>query len=239
MLRVDRICKRFGAVHAVKDVSFAVQPGEVTGLLGPNGAGKTSILRIITGLVRPDAGRVQLCGLDVRESPEKARALLGVLPDSRGLYPRLTAEEHLTYAGRLYGVAESLLRDRVTDLASQLDMGALMGRRVAGFSQGERMKVALARALVHDPRCVLLDEPTNGLDVTSTRAVRGLIRQLRERGKMVLLSSHVMGEVAALCDQLVVVVNGEVARMGTPTTLMEATGATSLEEAFMACLEAS
>jgi len=177
-------------------------------------------------------------GNDVHAAPFVARRALGVLPDSRGLYPRLTTREHLRYFGQLHGVAPETLSARIEALSAQLDMTAIIDRRVAGFSQGERMKVALARVLIHDPPCVLLDEPTNGLDVMSTRAVRRRVRALREEGRCVIFSSHIMQEIAALCDTIVVVVGGRVARSGTADELMDATQTSSLEDAFVACIEA-
>lgn len=237
MIEVEQLAKRFGDVHAVRDVGFIAPNGEVTGLLGPNGAGKTTAMRMISGLLRPDVGAVRVQGVDVHAEPFQARRLLGVLPDARGLYPRLTAREHLEYFGALHGVAPDLLSARINRLSERLGMAGIIDRRVAGFSQGERMKVALARALVHDPPCVLLDEPTNGLDVMSTRAVRDMVRGLKEEGRCVIFSSHIMQEIAALCDRIVVVVHGRVALSGTAEELMEATGTDGLEDAFVACIQ--
>ena len=192
MIEVRNLHKRFGPVTAVEDVSFSAADGVVTGLLGPNGAGKTTTLRMLYTLVRPDRGSARIDGLDVAEKPLEVRRAIGVLPDARGLYPRLTAREHARYAGELHGLSGSLLDKRVDELIELLDMKDIANRRAEGFSQGERMKVALSRALVHNPRNVLLDEPTNGLDVMSTRAVRNLIRRLKEQGHCILFSSHVM-----------------------------------------------
>jgi sodium transport system ATP-binding protein len=186
--------------------------------------------------VRPDGGTALVDGVDVVQRPEDARRALGVLPDARGLYPRLTAREHARYFGELHGLSGAALDTRVAELIDLLDMKDIADRRTEGFSQGQRVKVALARALVHGPRNVLLDEPTNGLDVMSTRAVRTLLRQLKAEGRCVVFSSHVMQEVAALCDRIVVVAHGRVVADGTPDELRASTGKDSLEEAFVATI---
>jgi sodium transport system ATP-binding protein len=234
MIRAESLKKRFGAVTAVEGVSFTALDGAVTGLLGPNGAGKTTSLRMIYGLMKPDEGRVEIDGRDRQSDPLAAQARLGVLPDVAGLYPRLTAREHIRYFGELHGLAGAELEQRAQRWIEQLDMRAFADRRVAGFSHGERTKVALARALVHEPQNILLDEPTNGLDVMSTRAVREVIRRLRSEGRCVLFSSHVMQEVSALCDRIIVIARGRVAAEGSADELLELTGSTSLEDAFVA-----
>ena len=234
MIRVARLAKRFGRVQAVEDVSFDAPDGAVTGLLGPNGAGKTTTLRMLYALMRPDTGTVHVDGVDASADPQEAQARVGILPDGFGLYPRLTAREHLTYFGELHGVTGASLEMRTRELLSLLDLTPLADRRVAGFSNGERTKVALARALVHRPRNVLLDEPTNGLDVMSTRALRTLIRRLRDEGHAVLFSTHVMPDVSALCDTVVVVVAGRVVARGTPDDLQRLAGHASFEDAFVA-----
>ncbi|WP_338863236.1 ATP-binding cassette domain-containing protein [Myxococcus stipitatus] len=236
MIRATNLHKRFGKVTAVEDVSFTAEDGMITGLLGPNGAGKTTTLRMLYTLVRPDGGSATVDGVDVVTRPEEARRVLGVLPDARGLYPRLTAREHARYYGELHGLSGATLDKRVDQLVDLLDMKDIAERRVEGFSQGERVKVALARALVHGPRNVLLDEPTNGLDVMSTRAVRTLLRRLRDEGCCVVFSSHVMQEVAALCERIVVVARGRVVADGTPDALRASTGKDNLEEAFVATI---
>ncbi|WP_163999462.1 ATP-binding cassette domain-containing protein [Pyxidicoccus caerfyrddinensis] len=236
MIEARNLHKRFGAVTAVEDVSFTARDGVITGLLGPNGAGKTTTLRMLYTLVRPDGGTALVDGVDVVQRPEDARRALGVLPDARGLYPRLTAREHARYYGELHGLSGAVLDKRVDELIELLDMKDIADRRAEGFSQGQRVKVALARALVHGPRNVLLDEPTNGLDVMSTRAVRTLLRQLKAEGRCVVFSSHVMQEVAALCDRIVVVAHGRVVADGTPDELRARTGKDSLEEAFVATI---
>jgi sodium transport system ATP-binding protein len=234
MITVENLHKRFGDVQAVKDVSFVAKNGEVTGLLGPNGAGKTTTLRMIYALMRPDSGRILVDDVDAVANPQQAQARLGVLPDVSGLYPRLTPREHISYYGELHGLSGPALEKRAQELMQILDMNAIANRRVTGFSHGERTKVALARALVHDPNNVLLDEPTNGLDVMSTRAVRDIIRKLRDDGRCVLFSSHVMQEVSALCDSIIVIARGGVAARGTPDDLRAMTGHQNLEDAFVA-----
>jgi sodium transport system ATP-binding protein len=230
---IEGLRKRYGTLEAVAGVSFRAENGKVTGLLGPNGAGKTTTLRMLSSLVRPDAGRALVDDIDVAVSPHLALARLGVLPDGRGLYPRLTAREHLEYFGALHGLARAALKQRIAHLVRLLDMGAIIDRRVVGFSQGERTKVAIARALVHDPTNVVLDEATNGLDVMSTRAMRTVIRELAAQGSCILFSSHVMQEVSELCDQIVIFAAGRVVAEGSPDALRRATGEANLEEAFM------
>ena len=233
MIQVEGLHKRFGKIAAVNGVSFSAPDGAVTGLLGPNGAGKTTTLRILYGLMSADEGRVLVDDIDVGADPLAAQARLGVLPDAPGLYPRLTAREHIAYFGRLQGIEESVLKERAAELIESLDMNGLADRRAEGFSHGERVKVAVARALVHNPRNVLLDEPTNGLDVMSTRAVREIIRKLRSERRCVVFSSHVMQEVSALCDRIVIIAQGRVVAQGTPDELRTQTGHQDLEEAFV------
>jgi sodium transport system ATP-binding protein len=233
VIAVQGLAKRFGTVEAVRAVSFVAPDGRVTGLLGPNGAGKTTTLRMISTLLAPTAGSVLVDGLDAGREPLAVRSRIGALSDARGLYARLTARENIAYYGELRGIARARIDESIARLASLLDMEALLDRRTEGFSQGERMKVAIARALVHDPPNVVLDEPTNGLDVMTTRSLRGAVRGLRDAGKCVLFSSHVMQEVAALCDDIVIVARGEVAAAGTPEAILAAAGCEDLEEAFM------
>ncbi len=233
MIEVRHLGKRFGKVVAVDDVSFVARDGQVTGLLGPNGAGKTTTLRVLYGLLAADRGDVLVDAVNVTTVPQEAQRKMGVLPDSRGLYVRLTAREHLRYYGRLQGLKATVVEERIERLVTQLDMGAIIDRRVQGFSQGERVKVAIGRSLVHEPSNVLLDEPTNGLDVGATRAMRHLIRQMRSEGKCVLFSSHIMQEVAALCDHLVLISRGRTVLQGTPDEILAASGHSSLEDAFV------
>ncbi|MBX7078419.1 MAG: ATP-binding cassette domain-containing protein [Nannocystaceae bacterium] len=236
MIRVHELRKAFGETLAVESVSFEAPQGRITGLLGPNGAGKTTTLRMISTMVAPDGGSAQVDGLDVQTHREQVRRRLGVLPDARGLYPRLTARENVRYFGQLHDLDDDAIDREIGRLFALLDMGALADRRVHGFSQGERMKVVIARALVHRPTHVMLDEPTNGLDVMSTRAMRDVIRGLRDEGRCVVFSSHVMQEVAALCDEIVVIARGRVVAQGTPESLCEQTGKANLEDAFVAAI---
>ena len=233
MIRTKNLRKSFGSVAAVNDVGFTAQDGAVTGLLGPNGAGKTTSLRMIYGLMKPDNGSILVDDHDVVENPLAVQERLGVLPDQFGLYPRLTAREHIRYFGNLRGLSGQGLESQINSWIKILDLTAVADRRVAGFSHGERTKVALARALVHDPQNILLDEPTNGLDVMSTRAVRDVIRRLKAEGRCVLFSSHVMQEVSALCDHIVVLAAGRVAAEGSADQLLSLTGKSTLEDAFV------
>jgi sodium transport system ATP-binding protein len=221
MIEARKLQKRFGTKTAVEEVSFRAPDGCVTALLGPNGAGKTTSLRILYGLLRPDAGEAVVDGA------------LGVLPDASGLYARLTAREHLRYAARLQGLSAKEADARAGDLIERLGMQEIADRPAAGFSQGERRKVALGRALIHDPRNVVLDEPTNGLDVPATRAMRRQVRELAEAGRCVLFSTHILQEVAAVCDRVVVLARGRVVAEGTPDELLQRTGRTNLEDAFV------
>lgn len=236
MIEVRDLRKRFGDVQAVDGVTFSAADGRVTGLLGPNGAGKTTTLRILYGLIAADEGAALVNGVDSRTDPDGVRRQLGVLPDDRGLYPRLTPREHMRYFGGLHGLGGDELEGRIDELVTALDMAAIADRRVAGFSQGERVKVAIGRALVHGPTHVVLDEPTNGLDVMAARAMREVIGELKAEGRCVLFSSHVMQEVAALCDRIVVIAHGRVVAEGTPAELVEATGSATLEDAFVAAI---
>jgi len=239
MIAVEALGKRFGGVEAVRQVSFTAGDGRVTGLLGPNGAGKTTTLRMISTLLVPGAGTVRVDGIDAAREPQAVRARIGALSDARGLYARLTARENIAYYGELRGMPRRGIEESTARLAGLLELGPLLDRRTDGFSQGERMKVAIARALVHDPPNVILDEPTNGLDVMTTRSLREAVRRLREAGKCVLFSSHVMQEVAALCDEIVIVSRGTVAATGTPEAIRAAAGCEDLEDAFVRLTGAS
>lgn len=237
MIRVEGLSKKFGAVQALSDVSFEAQDGRITGLLGHNGAGKSTTLRILSTVLRPDAGRAVVDGCDCLEQSLQVRRSLGVLPHASGLYAHLTGRENIRYFGKLHGLNGAELDRRTDELIERLGLDAVAGRRAKGYSQGERLKVALARTLVHQPRTIILDEPTNGLDVNAVRMLRELIRQLRASGRCVLFSSHVMQEVAALCDDIVIISHGRVAVRGTPAEILEATGAADLEEAFVRAAE--
>lgn len=252
MIKVDALAKQFAApaqrrgfslkraapqvVKAVQDVSFEAPDGRITGLLGPNGAGKTTTLRMLAGLITPDAGRLWVDGIDVLAEPRNALSRMGMLSDARGLYPRLTARENIVYYGELQGMPREAAHERAEVLARMLDMTRLLDRRTEGFSQGERMKTALARALVHDPANIVLDEPTNGLDVLATRALRDALRLLRTPeggGKCIVFSTHIMQEVERLCDGVVVVSHGRTVASGTVEQLLAQTGERDFEEAFV------
>jgi sodium transport system ATP-binding protein len=254
VIRIDHLAKQFRAsaaggkglslfkraapriVQAVRDVSLVAPDGHITGLLGPNGAGKTTTLRMLAGLITPDAGRMTVDGIDVATDPRKALARMGMLSDARGLYPRLSARENIVYYGRLHGMSADAANVRAESLASMFEMSALLDRRTDGFSQGERMKTALARALVHDPANIVLDEPTNGLDVLATRALRESLRWLRspEGGaKCIVFSTHIMQEVERLCDSVVVVAHGRTVATGSVPELLTQTHEQDFEEAFV------
>jgi sodium transport system ATP-binding protein len=237
MIEADNLHKTFkaktGPVKAVDGVSFVARDGEITGLLGPNGAGKTTTLRMLYTLMHPDQGAVRVDGHDAATEAEAVRRCLGVLPDARGVYKRLTARENIEYFGRLHGMDEARIASRGAALIEALGMQDMADRQTEGFSQGQRTKTAIARALVHDPRNVIMDEPTNGLDVMTTRAMRGFLRQLRAEGRCVIFSSHIMQEVAALCDRIVVIAKGRVMANGTPEELRAQTGEDNLEDAFV------
>jgi sodium transport system ATP-binding protein len=234
MIEVRGLAKSFGDLRVVQDVSFVARDGEITGLIGPNGAGKTTMFRLICTVLRPNRGTTLIDGIDSQKDPLAARRRLGVLPDIRALYPRLTAREHLRYFGELHGIGRGDLDSRIAELVATLRMEDFIDRRAKGFSRGQQMKVALGRALVHRPHNVMLDEPTNGLDVATSRAVRDLLRRLRAEGRCVLLTSHIMQEVAALADRIVVLAGGTIVVQGTPAELRRATGLLDLEEIFMA-----
>ena len=242
MIQVEGLVKTFSsgrgrsvrAHPALQGLSFRAPEACITGLLGPNGAGKTTALRMVAGLLQPDSGSIHVAGIDVRAQPQRALASLGVLSDARGLYPRLTARENIEYYGRLHGMTAAAAQARATLLAETLEMTALMPRRCEGFSQGERMKTALARALVHDPSHIVLDEPTNGLDVLATRSLREALRRLRdEQRKCIVFSTHIMQEVERLCDQVVVVAQGRAVAHGSVAGLMAQTGHSDFENCFV------
>jgi len=233
MIQIENLRKTFGEVRAVDGVSFTARDGEITGLLGPNGAGKTTTLRMLYTLVRPDTGRVLVDGIDAATDPIAVRKTLGVLPDARGLYKHLTARENIDYFAQLQGVDAEAGARRRDELIKILEMNDFADRRTEGFSQGQRVKTAIARALVHNPKNVLLDEPTNGLDVMATRRMRQFMRDLRAEGRCVLFSSHIMQEGAQLCDRIVVIAKGRVVADESPEALREHTGESNLEDAFV------
>ena len=233
MIEARALCKRFGLLEAARQVSFTAHDGEITGLLGANGAGKSTCLRMLYGVLTPDEGSARIEGLDILGSESAARAHLGVLPHAAGLYNNLTARENIAYFGALHGMDRARLRERTTLLSRALGMDTFIDRRVKGFSQGQRIKVGLARALVHDPKNLVLDEPTNGLDVMAIRNVRDMLLTLKGQGRCILFSSHVMQEVAALCDRVVIIGGGRVLAEGTPQELRERSGTDNLEDAFL------
>ncbi|MGH8222424.1 MAG: ATP-binding cassette domain-containing protein, partial [Woeseiaceae bacterium] len=237
MILVEDIHKSFGAVRAVDGVSFRANDGRITGLLGPNGAGKSTTLRVLYTVLRPDSGRATIDGIDVLADSLAARRRIGTLPHGAGLYTHLTARENIAYYAMLYGMERSRIDAAVQTIIDDLDIAAFADRKTRGFSQGQRTKVALARSLVHGPQNVILDEPSNGLDVMATRALRALIRELKSLGKCVLFSSHVMQEVAALCDEIVIIAAGRVALHDSPDGIRAATGCDDLEEAFVKVLD--
>lgn len=236
MIHVQDLSKSFGNVHAVRNVSFSAPDGQITGLLGPNGAGKSTTLRMLYTLLKPDNGSAQIDGFDVCENPIEVQKRIGVLADARGLYPRLTSRENIRYYGKLHGLEGAALESQIDALLTMLDMQSIADRKTEGFSTGEKLKVAIARTLVHNPQNILLDEPTNGLDVMSTRAMRQFILRLRDEGKCVLFTSHIMQEVAALCDQIVIISQGSVTAHGSPDELRKQTGKENLEDAFVAVI---
>ncbi|WP_313642903.1 ATP-binding cassette domain-containing protein [Stenotrophomonas sp.] len=240
MIVAERLRKTFPGkgkdktpVIAVDDVGFTAHDGQITGLLGPNGAGKTTTLRMLYTLMTPESGRVLVDGVDAAVDPNTVRRSLGVLPDARGVYKRLTARENMDYFGELHGMSAAAIAERTARLAKALQMEDFLDRATEGFSQGQRTKTAIARALIHDPRNVILDEPTNGLDVMTTRGLRGFLKELREEGRCVIFSSHIMQEVAALCDRIVIVAQGRVVAQGTPEELREQAHENNLEDAFV------
>jgi sodium transport system ATP-binding protein len=242
MIEVSNLSKSFSArvggkrtrVVAVERIGFTAADGRITALLGPNGAGKTTTMRIVAGLVRADSGRATVGGVDVSADPRAVRAQLGMLSDARGLYVRLTARENVGYYAALHQVPQHTADERLARLAHLLDMEALLDRRVDGFSTGERMKVALARALIHDPQHVMLDEPTSGLDIVSTRALRRLLQHLRANGKCVVISTHIMQEVEQLADEIIIVARGRNVAHGDPAAICTQAGTATLEDAFVA-----
>jgi sodium transport system ATP-binding protein len=233
VIEANNLSKRFGAVTAVRDVSLRAADGRITGLLGPNGAGKSTTLRILYTVLAPDSGDALIDGTSVVRAPLEARRSIGVLPHSAGVYQHLSARENILYYGALHGLTKADREARTDELIALLEMQDFATRPAKKLSQGQKMKTALARALIHRPRNVLLDEPTNGLDVMAVRGLRNLLVKLRDEGHCVLFSSHVMQEVAALCDDVVVIAHGNVVASGTPDAIRERTGQSNLEDAFV------
>lgn len=237
MIEANGLRKHFGKIEAVRDVSVGAADGSITGLLGPNGAGKSTSLRIMSTAIQADAGSVRVDGIDVAAEPQRARLAMGVMPHNAGLYPRLTGRENIRYFGRLNGIEPEELDSRIDRLAGRLEMEGFVDRAAKGYSQGQRLKTALARAMIHEPRNLILDEPTSGLDVMATRALRELIHDLRREGYCILFSSHVMQEVAALCDRIVIIAHGQVVARGRPDELKDKLGTDDLEEAFVRAID--
>lgn len=233
MIRIENLVKHFGKVAAVDGISFSAKNGAITGLLGHNGAGKSTCLRVLYGLLKADSGKVLLDEIDVLQQPLLAQQRIGVMTDAHGLYPRLTAREHIAYFARLRGMPEAKIAQRSQLLLTQLGMQDIADRRATGYSQGEKMKVCLARALVHDPQNIIMDEPTNGLDVMTTRSVRSILYELKAANKCVLLSSHIMQEVSALCDEVIVIAGGKALYQGGLEQLLAHTKESNLEDAFV------
>ncbi|MBT4890429.1 MAG: ATP-binding cassette domain-containing protein [Rhodospirillales bacterium] len=233
MIEVEALRKSFQSVIALDGIDFVARDGEVTGLIGPNGAGKTTALRIIYTVMQANSGSVRVDGFDTVQDRLNVQQRIGVLPDGRGLYPRLTAREHIRYYGRLHGMVGKALEDRINHLCQVLGMDDFIDRRAKGFSKGQTRKVTLARALVHEPHNLLLDEPTNGLDIASSRAVHTLVRDIREQGRCVLFCSHIMSEVASICDRIIIISNGAIAANGTVQDLMRMSGQDNLEDVFL------
>jgi sodium transport system ATP-binding protein len=233
VIKAEGLVKSFGAVQAVRDVSFQAADGRVTALLGPNGAGKSTCLRILSTILSADAGKAYVGGHEVGTDRNSVLSAMGVLPHATGLYTRLTARENIAYFGELHGIGKDALKARIEELIHELEMTEFIDRKVEGFSQGQRIKVALARAVVHDPQNLILDEPTNGLDVMATRALREIILNLKKQGRCVLFSSHIMQEVANLCDDVIVIGHGEVRFQGTLDQLVTESGEEDLEDAFI------
>ena len=237
MIKVDDVHKSFGKVHAVRGVSFEAPDGKITGLLGPNGAGKSTTMRILYTVLRPDEGVATIDGVDVVADSLGARQRIGALPHSAGLYPQLTARENIAYFARLCRMDRAEIDDRVDEIVRLLEIEDFAERRTKGFSHGQRTKVALARALVHDPRNVILDEPTSGLDVMATRSLRELILKLKDEGRCVLFSSHIMQEVAAVCDDICIIAHGKVAIDDSIAGIRERTGCEDIEDAFVEAIQ--
>ncbi len=234
MITIQKLRKSFRTVKALDGIDFTARDGEITGLIGPNGAGKTTALRILYTVMRPDQGTARVDGFDTVKDRWEVQRRIGVLPDNRGLYPRLTAREHVHYFGRLHGMDGPALARRLDELTEVLDLADFIDRRARGFSKGQARKVALARAMVHEPQNLILDELTNGLDVGASRAVHDLLREWRGQGHCVLFCSHIMQEVAAISDRIVVMSLGRIVAQGTADELLRQTGETTLENMFLA-----
>src|SRR5690554_905508 len=239
MITLENVSQKIGSINALNDINLTLRDGEITGLLGLNGAGKSTLMRLIYGLLQPTQGRISIDGMDVAQHPQLVRKSLGVLPDDTGLYKRLSARENINYFGELQDLTASQLDESREQLITLLGMESIADRRADGFSLGERMKTALARAIVHQPQHILLDEPTNGLDVITTRAVRRMLLTLRDQGRCILFSSHLMHEVSGLCDRIIVITGGRIVADGSVAEVISATKTASLEDAFIQLSQAS
>lgn len=233
MIEAQALVKTFKKFQAVKNVSFRAADGEVFGLLGPNGAGKTTTLRMLSTVVQPSSGTAKVSGYDIRHERDQVRSHLGILVESAGLYAHSTTREHLRYIGKLHGLSGIHLESRIDNLVQRLGMEDFADRKAQGFSRGMVRKVVMGMALIHNPPNVILDEPSQGLDVVSTRAVREIIRDFKAEGRCVVLSTHHMDEVERLCDRVAIVHRGEVRETGTPAEIVAKYGADSLESAFV------
>ncbi|MCX8103944.1 MAG: ATP-binding cassette domain-containing protein [Candidatus Bipolaricaulota bacterium] len=237
MIEVKDLRKSFDKFVAVDGLSFSVKPGEIFGLLGPNGAGKTTTLRMISTVLKPDAGSITVNGYDALREPERVRAQLGVVAESNGLYDRLTALENIRFFARLYGLSEEKISERVRELAPRLGLDAFMHKRAGQFSRGMKQKVSIAIALIHDPPVLIFDEPTVGLDVMTARQVRQFIKECRRPDKCVIFSTHIMSEVERLCDRIAIIHKGRLAAVGTLSELRQRSGQEDLEEIFVELVE--
>ncbi len=236
MIEIKDLKKHYGKngeIKAVDGISFDCPDGQITGLLGPNGAGKTTTLRMIAALIKPMGGTVIVDGHDVTTDAKKVRSLLGVQSDMLGVYPRLTPREQFRYYGRFYGLKGTELGDRIQAVIKELTMEEIADRRAGGFSRGQRQKIVLGRALIHDPHNIIMDEPTTGLDVMAVRDTRQRIRDFREQGRCVLFSTHYMDEAERLCDNIAIIVKGKIVAFGTPAKLMAQAQKDTLEDAFV------
>jgi sodium transport system ATP-binding protein len=228
---VERLEKTLGKNRVLRGISFQAQPGEIFGLLGPNGAGKTTTLRLISTLLSPDSGTVAVLGFDTRKAPEQVRRRIGVVTADIGVYPRLSARENVTYFAQLSEVPNSDLKRRVDAVIDRLDIGSFANQRAESLSSGQKQKVAIARAIVHDPSVLMFDEPTSNLDVLASREVREFMVESKERGKCVIFSTHVLHDAERLCDRITILHEGQVVASG-PTADVRG-GKPELEDAFL------
>jgi sodium transport system ATP-binding protein len=225
--------KKRGVITAVNDVSFTCRPGQIYGLLGANGAGKTTTLRLLATLLQPTSGSARLAGFDVAAEANQVRAHVGFLAASTALYGRLTAREMITYFGRLNGLPDPAIKERLRQLADELDMRDFLDRRCDKFSTGMKQKTSIARTLIHDPAVMIFDEPTLGLDVMTARSIVKFVRDCRNRGKTVIYSTHVMSEVEKICDVIGIIHDGRLVTEGTLAELQQRFGETDMEEIFV------